>query len=520
MLTIDERKALNIRMNNGENIRIAIHFPTSVKMGFLLACSLDNDTYFAKIKNDSFKLYETVNPLEILNGISLDENDTNTKNNNEMGNLPMLEKTLKNGVEVYSLEVENNFREAQNILDLGETTTANIDAENAYNHRVSNDFVATYKVKIERNEDYQRFTDMIRDAKRHNINEKRKHLNNARDILRSYYDDAVNQEDKDFALYQWKLLDNWFHSDNNTCDCSICSFRIPTIEEWKANKYQIDEKRTMKLGKALGKAKFNQSIIDFYSLQTKTEKELYFTVSDLVQHIAGMSYYAEEDSWDGYNGTSCQNPKYDTDMAMSLGGSLWDNKLFVGMLHESLEDLEDMTDKLIARTILRLIHIDKKPCLIATTYYGNNDTKDMLHNALNQLNEVDIYSKDIRNGYDREYIEESANGWYNMPIVKDIHIRETIECEVEVECPHCEGDGETSVYVDEAGEHVNIECPCCGGSGETYAMVYNEIDEWREVEIDRKLSPYDEGYSHDENMISIRIDTKELRRIRSEYANV
>lgn len=39
------------------------------------------------------------------------------------------------------------------------------------------------------------------------------------------------------------------------------------------------------------------------------------------------------------------------------------------------------------------------------------------------------------------------------------------ECEVEIECPYCDGDGWQVIDVDGTGRELRAECPECGGTG-------------------------------------------------------
>ena len=401
-----------------------------------------------------------------------------------MTNSFTVEKTLKNGVQVLSFEVQADFDATQEILDINEYTQ-NIDAHYAYCERVSNDFVATYKVKVERQEVHERLVDMLQEeqrAVRASESERKK------EYVNRYYNKGLVSRDEAIAHLN--------KMDKETENLKILSFRTPNFVEWKTGKYQQDEKRQMKLGKTLLKAGFSQAVIDFYSLQSKDEKETFLTISDLPQHIAGMSYYCDKGTWDGMNGSSCQDPRNDGRYPIALGGALNDNKLFVGMLHDSLDDLEDMTDKLIARTIFRYMSIDEQPALIATYYYGNNDTKDMLGNAIKQLGELDIFDKDVRRGSynDMDSIKESANGYFDMMTTEEVHVEETIEEEVTVDCPMCSGSGNYEVYA--LGAYHDVTCPACGGDGDIETSVYIEVDEYIEVEKEEEIAPYAEGYSH------------------------
>lgn len=414
----------------------------------------------------------------------------------EIGYNPELEKTLSNGVQVYNLDIFPDFKATQEIFDINHHTE-NIDSECAYNERVSNDFVGTYKTFVERSDDYNRFKDMLSDA----ILDKRRGLINA---FRLLYERGLTTFDE---------FDKYRDSCYYECTCKMCSFRFPTIEEWKKGKYQINDKQIGKIGKSLTKAGFPQNVIDFYSTQIKTEKEIFVTISDLPQHIAGMSNLAEEDSWDSYGGTSCQDTRHESEESIALAGSLYDDKLFVAMLHADLSDIEEMQDKLIARSVMRLVHVDYMPMLVATDYYGNNETKDILHSSLGMLSECDIYNRDIRRGGKTTRHTEPANGAYELTTTDSVHVQETVESEGEIDCDMCSGRGDYEV-TNNNDKEVTISCPACSGDGTVYASSYIEVDEWIEVEDVENVTPYDEGYTHDEHCIRISIDIERVRELR------
>jgi hypothetical protein len=221
-------------------------------------------------------------------------------------------------------------------------------------------------------------------------------------------------------------------------------------------------------------------------------------------------------SWDGYNGSSCQDPRHtNANYPIRLGGSLHDNKLFVGMLHDSIENLNDMTDKLVARTILRLVHIDGKPCMISTNYYGNNDTKNLLDNAIKQLRIVDIYDNSVIGTHGSEYIKETANGYFEMVECEEIHVCETIEEDITVSCPCCH-NGTMETWVDRLDTYVDIQCPACSGTGEYETTITIDIDEYVEHEETIEVSPYYESYDHEGRYITMFVDLKTIRENRED----
>ncbi|UUV47157.1 hypothetical protein [Bacillus phage vB_BanS-Thrax5] len=424
-------------------------------------------------------------------------------------------KTLKNGVQVVENGLVADFEQTQDMLNENSYTEI-FDAESAYEDRPQNIFEKTYIVKIERQEDFELFTRMLKNESNCIENARQKELSENQSL---YYSDKITtekfRENRDEINERFK---------GQTCDCKPCNFRKPTYEEWKTGKYE----NRAKLGKTLKKHGFSQDVLDYYSLQIKEESEKCITISSLPQFIAGMSYWCELGEWDGYRGSSCQDLRHDDeDYALNIGGALHDNKLFIAMMHESVEDFEDFTDKMISRTLMRYVEIDGEPSLVACQYYGNNTTKNELDNALNKLNEVGIFGRNItRQRYDENgnslqdnvsIHEESANGRYEYTVCDDVNVCETIEETIDIDCPMCEGSGKYEVYSNRIDSHVDIECPMCGGSKEYQVYVYEEIDEWKEVEGEKYILPYVEGYDHNGDRIKIEINMTLLNEIRNSF---
>ena len=376
------RTTLNSYNRQGMEIVLRVHFKNETKTGMLVRFDTESDLYEVLIGNDVYKLYEAVNSFDILTGYeeikALEEMKANTKNNDKKVETKMEKMTtLKNGVKFYDMIVDNDIFEAQEILDINEYTQ-NIDAENAYNERVEFSGIGSYVVKVARTNDFQRFMRHLKDDL---------HCVIKNNLLDEVYEKKRAWKRKVQRFYSrgfypnveiaGKFYDKLNNLQPEKCTCNKCSFRLPTMQEWLTGKYQETEKRQQKLGKYMRKIGVSQEVIDFYSQQVKTEREVVLTVSPYAQHVAGMSYYCEAGSWNGFNGTSCQDVRHSReDYPMRLGGSLHDNKLFMGMLHNSVEDLEDFNDKMLARVIFRYITIDGVGCLVATQYYGNNETKD------------------------------------------------------------------------------------------------------------------------------------------------
>lgn len=420
---------------------------------------------------------------------------------------------FKNGVQFLPLTVENDFNEGNRIVNVSYITEF-IDVWQGYNNRLTNPFVGTYAINVSRVEDYNRFIDLLKEVRCDSRSK-------IQSIHNKWYRDEIEHDEMQQLI-----------NDARTCTCQICSMKVPTIEEWKTgilketvyidNEFFKGEKvKEISIGKALKKHGFEQVLIDFYSSQVKDEKTVYITISDRVQHILGMSYYAKLDTWNGYSGTSCQDPRHDTSLARSLAGAIHDNRLLVAMLHDNIEDLDDMTDKLKARCLMRITDFENDLILTGCRYYGNNVTKDTMRNAMKQLEFLGIYDDSIHEGdySDLTKVRNVANGAYVETIEEDVYICETVDRDVDIECPMCDGHGEHTVYDDDEDEH-EVECPMCNGSGEHTINVYEDIETTITVEKEKRFLPYNgEGFDHEEGYTLQWVNATKLREDKIKYSD-
>lgn len=334
------------------------------------------------------------------------------------------------------LNVENDFEEAQKIIDSGRVTEG-YDIEAIYRDRVHSDLVGTYQIKIDREEDYRQFI---------------------------------------------RLLSN---------ESIVFDFSV-SFQEWKERRKETGEK----LGKFLRKKGVSQFLLDFYSQQITEEETFYLTISDRVQHVAGMSYYSSMD-WDSMSGSSCQDPRNEYSECKCLLSSLKDEKLFIIFLHKSLDDLCNLEKKMIARSVARLVHINGKQYMIATRLYGNSATKNHLYKAILHLNDIGVFHVDQMKGKEDciRHIERQKDCTFLEEAYEEIHVYENVEDYVNVDCPLCGGSGNYRVY-DSLDRPHDIYCPSCDGSGLIEIVAAAYVDEWIEVETEEEWLPYAEGYSH------------------------
>lgn len=347
----------------------------------------------------------------------------------------------KYDIEKIALTVENDFYSADEILESGDVTSHYADSQSYYNDRVEHSFNGSYPVKIERVDDYYNFIQVL-------------------------IDDMIVME-------------------------TSVNFSV-SFEEWKTG-YKVEGKRQTKLNKYLRKQGFSQYTIDYYSQQVRTEKTLYITVSDRVQHITGMSYYSNME-WTGVSGSSCQDPRNEYDDCLRLLPSLHDNKLVIAFLHENLEDLEDLDEKMLGRTMCRIVHVEGKQFLVGSKLYGSMETIDELDKGMKQLNEFGIFAgSQMDRGSIRH--EERTNGQFELTHEEEVHIDNEYEEEVSCDCPACNGSGDLTVWTSNDRE-VEVKCPACGGSGEYYTYATAYISEYVTVTETDELEPYNEGYQH------------------------
>lgn len=358
-------------------------------------------------------------------------------------------------------------------------------------------FVGTYEVETDSNLDYYLFRTKFNVQKEGIVPRRlmKKHLNN--------FNTPVS------LFGERTLLDDILKADFSFADDD----RVPNEEEWKSGKIS-EGNRVSKIGKYLRKKMFSQDLIDFYSAQSKKSGKYYVTISDLPQHIVGMSYYAELDSWDGWNGTSCMDTRHDGSYCTALLGSLGDKTSYVAMLHANLSDLDNLENKLLARVLLREVEVDGTLCLVPTRYYGNNDTKNILGDAMKHIQaEEEIYSLKSVSSYSSEIkidceignclINKGETGLDSNEVVSEgcVKLSKLNDCD----CPMCgvyydKNDDENEENILKPSYHIRISkegktlfddyvfCPNCQkDSIEEYDLEdfyeENDGDEYREYKI-------------------------------------
>lgn len=304
---------------------------------------------------------------------------------------------------------------------------------------------------------------------------------------------------KDMLKQEYKLLrDTYYNMSYGNPEASLIQFRYSltsVLEDYIQSSHLLDNKvpddvtnwleqclderwnnavsvreakkiRSPKLSKLLVKLYGEQhEIVKWYTNQCPKQlskgllENWSITVSILPHHIAGMSYYAPLNhggvKWaEGYNGTSCMDTKGNGagSGVFQLMPSLKDTTMAVAFLSCSTDD-DPWNPIYQARTLLRVVHVNGKPIVIACrTYYTDNEANHVLIDGLK--NQLGIH-----------YVKEMRSDMRGTEWVKvDVTYPESIEFsfdEAEVTCPECEGEG--NLGLDDAGD--SIYCRHCEGEG-------------------------------------------------------
>ncbi|TWN76612.1 hypothetical protein [Bacillus licheniformis] len=373
----------------------------------------------------------------------------------------------------------------------------------------------------------------MQDIKPFNILRSGAKVYNLKDLVKANFEEAQNILDygeytKDIdveSAYEERL----HHGFTGIYECCIDSIQeynnfvsmlspdtsyYPSIEEWKNNRI-VYEGRTIRLGKWLKKEGYTQDIIDSYSAQVKTGKEkYYFTISDLPQHITGMAFYS--DTFE-----SCQHPDHED--SVHLAGALYDNGLYIGMLHKHIDDLEDMEGLLLARVLFRVVEYQGVTHLIPSRYYGSVETKDIMDRCIRQLEEKHIHTNDVRydmfidDDNDKIQIKQRANGKYHMSMIEDVILHEEVNHDEDIDCPLCSGSGKYKAWLKKSEKEIDVPCPMCFESGKYKVSVSHVIDEIIEVEDCLPISTYADDYTHNGDHILIDVKASKMREHMEKY---
>lgn len=397
-------------------------------------------------------------------------------NKNAKGEIKM-ENTVKLNGNIFE-----DYKEAQEILDKSDKL-GHLLIDDVYNNRVEFDGLGTYKTVVDSRIKYDEFYRKMSDEKwekRSEIidlySEKIQELRKSIDVMD--YDD--------FAIARQGILNE---RDNSVNTDKMCNFPFISFKNWKENRMESGTK----LAKGMRKAGFSQELIDFYSLQSKdATKEVYVTITDVPQAIVGMTYY-NNGSWN-----SCQNVTSTYEEQKHLAGSLADEKLFIAFMHDDMDCIKNgnLRNSFAARTIMRYVMVDDKPCLVATKYYGINDSVQAMQQAILNISKVaDVYPQYV-DGFGSESITENVdNSYFDFTNLKTVEWNIFEDYDVEIDCPVCDSGHEIEIECNQGLSHY-VNCPVCEGSGVIEHTI--EVDEEGEIEIEQEeeIGTYVEEYSY------------------------
>ncbi|MFQ3543601.1 hypothetical protein Q7A53_05900 [Halobacillus rhizosphaerae] len=386
-------------------------------------------------------------------------------------------KTLDNGVSMYHNNIKQDFRKAQEILNMFDETKI-IDAQMIYNNRINNEYEYSYQYDYSRMNNYYNLIDMINECKQH--------------LKRELFEESKHS----YALYQVKDISSEERQEQirdierrrkEGCKCAVCAFNSPSLEEWESGYMKYKGKRVT-IEKALKKAGFKKELINHYMKQEKERKEMFLTISSSPQFIVGCNYNLIED---------IKRSEYlldNKECSLELAGCLHDDRLYIAMLHESLEDLDNMDGALYGYAMMRHITLNGNDYMIAVSYHGSNTTVSMLDDCIKQLESINVMSNEHVKGNDM--VRLNSNGSYEIVVHDDIVIHESIDSIVSYECILCNGVGVYDGYSNRMNDSISVVCPMCDGNKKITENVHKVIDETIRVNKKIKVLPYCKGYNH------------------------
>ena len=338
----------------------------------------------------------------------------------------------------------NCFGSAQDIFNENETLECH-DTDDYFNERLfKNEFFKRFTLSVENAEEFNNWKDKLYNELiflRDGLSEKKNDFRNAHSDFMSAVDGSPKEEEATKQVN--KLKKEIEKLEKNFFEVRELMEEI-TASQWKENKTP----KGQKIGKYLKRMGVRQSFLDWSSTQEKSDKIVQITINPTVQAVAGMSNYARSNSWNGHNGTSCQDTRHSESYTKHLIGAISDDKLYSiqlnylddnlaldshiseemaegKSLNEAIEsydinnDLEndilsdrEFQDKLRARVLGRVWEVHKQDYREANTseleqslldirntglemnimkaiqYYGSDKTRAELKDGLKQMSEV------------------------------------------------------------------------------------------------------------------------------------
>ena len=108
---------------------------------------------------------------------------------------------------------------------------------------------------------------------------------------------------------------------------------------------EVKSVRALDKYKSLKKCGVSQSFLDWSSTQEKSKQIVQITFNPTAQAVAGMSNFARRGSWNGHNGTSCQDTRHSETYTRSLVGAIADDTMYSIQMNY-LEDNDYLSDSI------------------------------------------------------------------------------------------------------------------------------------------------------------------------------
>ncbi len=224
----------------------------------------------------------------------------------------------------------NDYDSANEIFSFC-STLENLDSGDYYNERKHmNKFFKRFTVSIENGEEYMDFRDKL-------ANEYRKIDSEISELQSDYRMRKMNDEDEK-AL---ELLGNQIERAGKNLRILLDIIRNLDADLWSSNMTH----KGARLNKSLKKCGVSQSFLDWSSTQEKSKQIVQITFNPTVQAVAGMSNFARSGSWNGHNGTSCQDTRHSETYTRSLVGAIADDTLYSIQMNY-LEDNDYLSDSI------------------------------------------------------------------------------------------------------------------------------------------------------------------------------
>lgn len=194
------------------------------------------------------------------------------------------------------------------------STLSGVSSEDYYNERLHMEkFFKRFTVSIENNEEYMNFTKKL-------VDEYEKIVNELDSLKSDYRLGRINGENEKSL----ELLGNHIERAEKNIQILSDIIRNLDINLWSSNMTH----KGARLNKSLKKCGVSQSFLDWSSSQEKSKQIVQITFNPTVQAVAGMSNFARRGSWNGHNGTSCQDTRHSEGYTRSLVGAIADDTMY------------------------------------------------------------------------------------------------------------------------------------------------------------------------------------------------